>query len=122
MNAAARGGEVVRSLCRSLTLVVWYFIVPQEYLASAVNHLEEDSSRTSVNEIRGIWVASDDMTMVDEVRTLAHTYFPNVSGEAIVCVAGGVPGGVETSGVFTHTNQQVLIPALAIQHATAPIH
>ena len=98
------------------------FYCPTGVLGLSGQPPREDSSRTSVNEIRGIWVASDDMTMVDEVRTLAHTYFPNVSGEAIVCVAGGVPGGVETSGVFTHTNRQVLIPALAIQHVTAPIH
>ncbi|CAM9461762.1 unnamed protein product, partial [Laminaria digitata] len=78
----------------------------EEYLAAAVNYLEEDASRTPVDEIRGIWVASDDLTMADEVRTLAHTYFPNVLSEAIVFVAGGVPGGVETSGVATHTNKQ----------------
>ena len=81
---------------------------PQEYLAAAVDYLNEDDSRIPVDDVKGIWVASDDYTMADEVSALAHTYFPNVDSNAIVWVAGGVPGGAETSGVFTHTNQQVL--------------
>eukprot|EP00904_Undaria_pinnatifida_P006339 jgi/Undpi1/2835/HiC_scaffold_14.g06212.m1 len=78
----------------------------EEYLAAAVDYLNEDDSRIPVDDVKGIWVASDDYTMADEVSALAHTYFPNVDSNAIVWVAGGVPGGAETSGVFTHTNQQ----------------
>lgn len=78
-----------------------------------MNYLEEEgTSRTSVGEIRGIWVASDSAAMAEEVRSLAHAYFPNVMDKAIVFVADGVPGGVATSGVFTHTNSQVLSNAL----------
>lgn len=55
----------------------------------------------------GLWVASDDPTVVKEVRALGPTYFPNVTSDAVVWVGGGVPGGPETQGVATQTALQV---------------
>ena len=59
--------------------------------------------------IKGIWVASDEAEMINEVHALAGTYFPGVLSEDIVFVDGGVPGGVKTSNMTTHSHQQVSI-------------
>ena len=79
----------------------------QEYLAAAFNYLEDQPTRTPADRIKGIWVASDDETVVNEVRSLAHAYFPNVRNEDIVYVAGGVPGGVQIPNVTTVSMRQV---------------
>ena len=79
----------------------------QEYLAAAFNYLEDQPTRTPVGRIKGIWVASDDENVVNEVRSLAHAYFPNVRNEDIVYVAGGVPGGIQIPNVTTVSMRQV---------------
>ncbi|CAM9316215.1 unnamed protein product [Laminaria digitata] len=78
----------------------------KEYLAAAVDHLEEHDTPPAVDDIKGILVASDNATIVDEVRDLAHAYFPSVRSEAILFVAEGVPGGVENTGMTTQTRNQ----------------
>ena len=60
-----------------------------------------------MDHIKGIWVASDNETVVDEIRFLANAYFPNVRSEDIVYVAGGVPGGVQIPDVTTVSMAQV---------------
>lgn len=57
--------------------------------------------------IRGIWVASDDPYVIDEVRQIYHLYFPYVEPELIVWVSDGVQGALETTGVATHSSRQV---------------
>ena len=79
----------------------------QSYLAEAVNFLEHETNGTSVDAIKGIWVASDDENIVDEVRKTAGAYFPSVLSENIVYVAGGVPGGPQSHKIATHTDAQV---------------
>lgn len=81
---------------------------PQAYLAGAVRYLDQEANGISVDDIKGIWVASDDATVVDEVRTQAHWYFPSVLSEDIVYIAGGVPGAAQFSSVTTESKQQVL--------------
>lgn len=78
-----------------------------------MDYFEEHTTPTGVDGIKAIWVASDDRHIVDEVRTLAPAYFPNVISEAIVYVANGVTGGSNTTGVNTYTETQVCCAALA---------
>lgn len=82
----------------------------QTYLAAALNYLEDEPSRTPAHKIKGIWVASDNTTVVNEVRSLAPAYFPNVRDEDIVYVDAGVPGGVPIPHVTTVSNNQVRPP------------
>ena len=82
-------------------------LFPQDYLAEAVRYLQQEPSGTSVDAIKGIWVASDASDMVNEVRALAGAYFPSVLSEDIVYVANGVLGGVQTSRMTTHSISQV---------------
>lgn len=72
-----------------------------------MDYFEEESTPTKVDGIKAIWVASDDPGIVDEVRTIAPAYFPNVSSEAIAYVSNGVTGGANTTGVETFTKKQV---------------
>ncbi|CAM9350478.1 unnamed protein product, partial [Laminaria digitata] len=81
-------------------------IAVEEYLKTAANYFEDEYMLTGVNVIKAIWVASDDPDVVDEVRTLAPAYFPNVPSEAIVYVAFGMAGGPATRGVDTTTRTQ----------------
>lgn len=76
-------------------------------MAAASNYLEDEPTRTPANEIKGIWVASDNTTVVDEVRALAHMYFPSVTSKNIVYIAGGVPGMVQIPEVTTVSMRQV---------------
>lgn len=82
---------------------------PQNYLAEAVRYLGQEPDGTSVSDIKGIWVASDDSDVVNEVRALAGAYFPGVRSEDIVYADNGVPGGVPTSNRPTRSISQVLI-------------
>ena len=50
----------------------------EEYL------MEAKKSVNNIDEIKGIWVASDDMNVINEVRDLSSTYFPNVLKENII--------------------------------------
>ena len=77
-----------------------------------MDYFEEHTTPTGVDGIKAIWVASDDRHIVDEVRTLAPAYFPNVINESIVYVANGVKGGSNTTGVHTYTETQVCCATL----------
>lgn len=81
----------------------------QEYLSAALKYLKDDPTRTPVGKIKGIWVASDDKSVVDDFRSVAHTYFPRVRSEDIVYVASGLPGGIQVPEVMTFSYKQVLI-------------
>lgn len=81
---------------------------PQKYLATAVRYLEQEPNGTSVDAIKGIWVASDEATVVmDEVHTLADAYFPSAHSEDIVFAAVGVPGGAKRSKIASYSIHQV---------------
>ena len=82
---------------------------PQDYLAEAVRFLEQGPDGISVSAIKGIWVASDASDVVNKVRALSSAYFPGVRSEDIVYAGGGVPGGVQTSAMTTHSISQVLV-------------
>ena len=69
--------------------------------------VDDESSGLSVEDVKAIWVASDDVAVVHEVRELAGAYFPNVIAEDIVCADGGVEGAVKTTDMVTHSIDQV---------------
>ena len=64
-------------------------------MSRAKKYLEDDASetRTSVDEIKSIWVASDDDDVVDQVKALATQYFPNVVPENVAWISGGGKDG-----------------------------
>jgi len=50
----------------------------EEYLMEAKKYVN------NIDEIKGIWVASDDMNVINEVRDLSSIYFPNILKENII--------------------------------------
>lgn len=82
----------------------------QEYLAAAAEYFLNSNGTKSVDEIEGIWLASDDSGVVDEVRTLCPKYFPNVRDpENIIWVSA-------YAGVATYSNRQVLLRSVCLVH------
>lgn len=73
----------------------------QEYLKAAVRYLEDEAASggggARPEEIAAIWVASDDAIVINEVRALAPTYFPNVASNDIAWISGGEGGGAVTT-------------------------
>lgn len=82
-------------------------LLSKEYLSAAVRYLEGDAGRISVNRIKGIWVASDDPAVLDEVRSIAPEYFPNTNNDTIVKVSDGQSGGPGVAIMPTRTDSQV---------------
>lgn len=74
-----------------------------------MDHLEDEDKPLAVDDVKGILVASDNATIVDEVPDLARAYVPRVRSEAIVFVSDGVPGGVKNPGMTTRTRDQVIL-------------
>ena len=64
---------------------------------------------SAAEAIKGVSVATDEETVVDEARALAHLYFPAVQLEHIVCVSFGEEGGPKTGGPAHFTVEQVCI-------------
>lgn len=72
-------------------------------MATAVAYLETAESQVNVEDIRGIWVSSDDGGVVGRVKEIAPDYFPNVEVNAIFWADGGVEGGPEVNVVPTQS-------------------
>ncbi|CAM9749320.1 unnamed protein product [Ascophyllum nodosum] len=77
----------------------------EEYLVAAESYIVRHSEM-SVEDIKGIWVASDDPAALDEVRAVAPAIFPNVDNSTIFWAAGGVPDGPAVATVKTRTDKQ----------------
>ncbi|CAM9899855.1 unnamed protein product [Ascophyllum nodosum] len=78
----------------------------EEYLIAAQNYIKAHSQEMSVEDIKGIWVASDDPAAENEIRAIASAFFPNVDNSTVFWAAGGVPGGPAVSSVKTRTDKQ----------------
>lgn len=61
-----------------VTLFSRHVFLRQEYLAAAIEYLEDDKNELNAEDIMGIWVASDDSTVVERVKEIAPFYLPNV--------------------------------------------
>lgn len=77
-------------------------------MVAAVKYLEETNKNIlNVEDIGGIWVASDDSATVEKVKEIAPNYFPNVGNNTIYWITGGVQGGPERQETATHTDKAV---------------
>lgn len=74
---------------------------------AAVTYLQGEESQLDVEDIRGIWVASDDSGVVDRIKAIAPSYLPNVGNSTIFWASGGVEGGPEISQTATRTDKEV---------------
>lgn len=54
------------------------------YLKAAVEYLEKESTEMNVDDIRSIYVASDDPSVLYEVRNHSLKFFPNISEESVI--------------------------------------
>lgn len=68
----------------------------EAYLEKAVEYYEQDSVSIGVNDLKAIWVASDDSKVIEEVQRTCHKYFPNISKDSIIYASNGINGGVKT--------------------------
>ena len=76
----------------------------ESYMEEAVKYYDSEFTTIGVNDIEAIWVASDDNTVIDEVRSICVNYFPNVRNESISYASNGIRGGLKTAqDVPTHT-------------------
>lgn len=70
-------------------------------------YLENDGAELKVEDIRGIWVASEEREVVERIKKLTPKYFPNVDSGAILWASRGVEGGPKLRGKVTHTDDAV---------------
>lgn len=91
----------------------------QEYLSAAVDYINTGAEGISVEDIKGIWLASDDPAAVDEVRAAVPAYLPNVANSTVVWVSSGVPGGPRVREMTTRSDRQVWTALLSLcQHVS----
>lgn len=85
-------------------------MLTQEYLEAASAYLRggNHADDAAIEAIKGVWVASDDPSVVMELRGLVHRYFPNVDEENVVYISDGEKQGTGTTGVNTYTDDQVI--------------
>lgn len=58
------------------------------YLQAAESFLRSSTEGVGdPNSITGLWVASDDSSVLPEVKALASNYFPNVQHERVVSIS-----------------------------------
>lgn len=94
-------------------LFVW-LTRPQVYLQAAKDYLlDQEDGTSTIESIKGVWVASNDPTVVYEVRALVHYYFPNVEREHVVFAPHGMKTPPKaTAEIPTHTGRQVCVLAV----------
>ncbi|CAN0115382.1 unnamed protein product [Ascophyllum nodosum] len=60
----------------------------QEYLEKARSYIQNSTEATvKVDDIRGIWVSSDDSQVIFDAKESFAQYFPNVERERVVCAS-----------------------------------
>ena len=65
------------------------FVSLQEYLQAASSYMKNSTKATvSIEDIRGIWVSSDDESVMADVKETFSEFFPNVELEKIVWISG----------------------------------
>lgn len=77
--------------------------IPQVYLKSAFDVLQHSQRGLSPEDITGLWVASDDGTVLEEMHILAPQYFPNITLESIIRVSGRTATILEASQEYVAT-------------------
>ena len=57
----------------------------EDYMEAVVDYIKiKEYNSLTVDKIMGIWVASDDITVVNEVRNITSMYFPSVERQDVV--------------------------------------
>ena len=68
---------------------LYQFISLQEYLQAASSYIRHSTEATvSIEDIRGIWVSSDDESVISDVTKTFPEFFPNVEIERVVWISG----------------------------------
>lgn len=60
----------------------------QVYIESAASFLRNSPRGLSRENITGLWLSSDDDTVLGEMQRLAPRYFPNVGQESVIWISG----------------------------------
>ena len=84
-----RGDKIVREAKKVET---------EDYMGAVVDYMKMKDNSLTVDKIMGIWVASDDITVVNEVRNITSMYFPSIERQDVV-----KEESPETKRVPTHT-------------------
>ncbi|CAN0316971.1 unnamed protein product [Ectocarpus sp. 6 AP-2014] len=70
------------------------------YFENAVNYLNSSASSVDVTDITGLWLSTDDDSVIDEVKEMVSGYFPGTTPDSVLCVTGRVPVALMTRETF----------------------
>ncbi|CAM9723102.1 unnamed protein product, partial [Hapterophycus canaliculatus] len=77
----------------------------QEYFQAAASALSQAAAgQLGIESITGVWVSSDDATVLEEARELAAGFFPNVRREHVISISFRTVAD-ETKTIPTTTNK-----------------
>eukprot|EP00903_Cladosiphon_okamuranus_P007624 g7393.t1 len=76
------------------------FTPTEKYFENAADYLATSPGGLTSMDIYGLWLSTDDDAVLDEVKTLAPKYFPNVKPEDILLVTDRVPVRPMVMGKF----------------------
>ena len=72
-----------------LKIYVMLLIHQQEYLEKARSYIQNSSEATvSVDDMKGIWLSSDDDQVIFDVKESFAEFFPNVEPERVIWISG----------------------------------
>ncbi|CAN0466623.1 unnamed protein product [Ectocarpus sp. 12 AP-2014] len=75
------------------------------YFENAVNYINSSASTVGVTDITGLWLSTDDDSVVDEVKELVSGYFPGTTPDSVLCITGRVPVALLNPGTFNSGTQ-----------------
>lgn len=70
-------------------------------------YMEDGNNTHNVQDARGIWVASGDSAVVEEIKEIVPNFLPNVESSTIDWVSGGVQGEPKAGKTTTTTESAV---------------
>ncbi|CAN0505506.1 unnamed protein product, partial [Ectocarpus sp. 12 AP-2014] len=75
------------------------------YFENAVNYINSSASTIGVTDITGLWLSTDDDSVVDEVKELVSGYFPGTTPDSVLCITGRVPVALLNRETFNSGTQ-----------------
>lgn len=94
----------------------------KEYLSRAASALRQGvaGNGTSSDDIKGIWVSSDDPTVISEVKQLAADFFPNVGEANIIWISSRAVSGIPNrNGTIPTATYAMVSPPLSMNVTTS---
>ena len=90
---------------------LYLFTFPQEYLEAARSYIMNPMGvNVSVEDIRGIWVCSDDDSVLSDVKQAFAEFFPNVELERILWISNHtLTNDLKTSEVDVPTDTKEMV-------------